>query len=105
MPPFPSSPAATSVAHIAFLQDNPAFTHERPYLYLLPKSQDFPLYNCHFRSLPITSLLDCRNPTYRNELERNGFAFIHSPLQSLDLQGSATGAYPSDALLEYVAGS
>lgn len=95
-------------ANIAFLQDNPAFATEKPYLYLLPPSPDFPVTNCFFASHLQTPLLDCRCPGYRNDLQGNGFAFLHRPLRQKTLGSTVVGVdatlidHPSDELLAYL---
>ena len=100
-------PASDVTAHIAFLEDDPIFRLERPYLYLLPASPEFPLSNCRFSSDTPTRVLDCRDPTYENDWGRNGFVFICSPLKQLGLEESAErslrgGDVPPEQLLDYL---
>lgn len=95
-------------ANIAFLQDNPAFATEKPYLYLLSPNPDFPVTNCFFASHLQTPLLDCRRPGYRNDLQGNGFAFLNRPLRQRGLGSAAVSVdsmridHPSDELLAYL---
>ncbi|KAI1453881.1 hypothetical protein F4805DRAFT_441684 [Annulohypoxylon moriforme] len=92
----------SQTGNIAFVQDNPAFATERPYLYVLPEEAAFPITNCTFSSETPTKLHSCRQPSYENDFKKNGFAFLQSPLEHHNLEDAIGKDVPPHELIDYL---
>lgn len=69
-------PNGAVMAAMSFIDDNPIFLSEKPYLLLLPGDTDFPPTNCTF-SRHQTVIRDRRSDVGSLSLKEDGFFILH----------------------------
>ncbi|KAK3900188.1 hypothetical protein C8A05DRAFT_17481 [Staphylotrichum tortipilum] len=89
-------------ASISFLNDNPVFATEKPYISLLPSDGAYPTTNCTFSSRSPTRVVDRRATLSSLSLETDGFVVLSHSLRFPTLGTAVNAPYPPGRLLEYL---